>query len=649
MIEFKESKFYKLLQDFFINNDKETFLQMLGEFYNRTEGIIEKDDIQDKLLNELRELYLEFNEKGIDENIVREKVNQFVENNEIIKDVKAKLIINTNKIEDITSQLATIMRYPLLLGIENVDDVKDYRYPYCHVHRYGGKNDGTTDNSKAIQLCVDITEKMRAEGKDLYPIRFESGVYVVKNTIKIKCGTIPEERNTTPITILGYPTRYIDNELGHVGTIIRPQIPNHTNKNYSNLFAINVKYDNVDTNNEIDLMVNTSQIMSNIKINDISFYLSDSESYNEETETGYKVNVIKGYRFRPELKNISANNMNSLVNQPTSDITGTNKNICDFSRYENINFVNIIEYGLRLKECDNSRIIQITNHRPRPTMKAIISIVGGSGITIEQFHSAYHFINNTLTPRQDGTGKTGNKAYILLNGCKSVKIDGTHIERCLADYFVICKNVQGLELKNHFERFFSNGLLRYDGATSNIVLENICRNITLVDEYDDILCENQTEFTNNNISIKNFLKLNYYNENITLSTNNYSALTRDNNNTKKHMRFYTNEVIQQSLDLPIRKFRIMYDSETSSFKVYNNNGSLNNDLTVTFENSVLTVTTVDAKRPFKLLNTSCIYHSAVPVIPYTSLNKIKFYSLEGSKWVDVASAKSNCEIICGIV
>ena len=98
MVEFKESKFYKLLQDFFINNNKETFLQMLAEFYNRTEGIIDKNKNQDELIKELRELYIEFNEKGIDENIVREKVNQFVENNEIIKDVKAKLIINTNKI-----------------------------------------------------------------------------------------------------------------------------------------------------------------------------------------------------------------------------------------------------------------------------------------------------------------------------------------------------------------------------------------------------------------------------------------------------------------------------------------------------------------------------------------------------------------------
>ena len=78
MTKFEESNFYKALQDFFINADKKTFLQFLAEFYNRTEGIINKDNIQDDLIKELRELYLEFNDKGIDENIVREKVNYFL-------------------------------------------------------------------------------------------------------------------------------------------------------------------------------------------------------------------------------------------------------------------------------------------------------------------------------------------------------------------------------------------------------------------------------------------------------------------------------------------------------------------------------------------------------------------------------------------
>ena len=107
MSKFEESNFYKALQDFFINADKKTFLQFLAEFYNRTEGIIDKNKIQDDLIKELRDLYLEFNEKGIDENIVREKVNHFVENNVKIKDIIAKLVKNTNNIKNITSQLDT--------------------------------------------------------------------------------------------------------------------------------------------------------------------------------------------------------------------------------------------------------------------------------------------------------------------------------------------------------------------------------------------------------------------------------------------------------------------------------------------------------------------------------------------------------------
>ena len=109
MVEFKESKFYKLLQDFFINNDKETFIQFLAEFYNRTEGIIIKNDTQDELIKELREMFLLFNEEGIDENIVREKVNYFVENNEKIQDIITKIIKNTNNIKNITSQLDKFM------------------------------------------------------------------------------------------------------------------------------------------------------------------------------------------------------------------------------------------------------------------------------------------------------------------------------------------------------------------------------------------------------------------------------------------------------------------------------------------------------------------------------------------------------------
>ena len=105
MSKFEESDFYKALQDFFINADKKTFIQFLAEFYNRTEGIIDKNNIQDDLIKELRDLYLEFNEKGIDKNIVIQKVNYFLENSVKIKDIISKLITNTNNIKNINTQL----------------------------------------------------------------------------------------------------------------------------------------------------------------------------------------------------------------------------------------------------------------------------------------------------------------------------------------------------------------------------------------------------------------------------------------------------------------------------------------------------------------------------------------------------------------
>ena len=105
MSKFEESNFYKALQDFFINNNKNTFLEMLSEFYNRTEGIIDKNKIQDDLIKELRDLYLELNDKGIDKNIVRQKVNYFLENSVKIKDIIKKLTTNTNNIKNIKSQL----------------------------------------------------------------------------------------------------------------------------------------------------------------------------------------------------------------------------------------------------------------------------------------------------------------------------------------------------------------------------------------------------------------------------------------------------------------------------------------------------------------------------------------------------------------
>ena len=50
MVNYMDSEFYRLLQDFFITKDKNTFIEFLGEFYNRTEEIINKNETQDEII-----------------------------------------------------------------------------------------------------------------------------------------------------------------------------------------------------------------------------------------------------------------------------------------------------------------------------------------------------------------------------------------------------------------------------------------------------------------------------------------------------------------------------------------------------------------------------------------------------------------------
>lgn len=253
MIEFKESKFYKLLQDFFINNNKETFLQMLAEFYNRTEGIIDKNIGQDELIKELRELYIEFNEKGIDENIVIEKVNHFVENNVKIKDILAKLVINTNKIEDNTEKLNENTS-----KIENIssqlEDIEQKIKEINAIVDLGCKNDGTTDNTEILQNAI---EKYKDTGVLLY---FPKGTYchtglTLYSNISIlgespyntKLKNISNTNDSIKLIGEGYewPQEYFIKNI----QITSDKITNDTRKGINNKINRNFIYENVKINN----------------------------------------------------------------------------------------------------------------------------------------------------------------------------------------------------------------------------------------------------------------------------------------------------------------------------------------------------------------------------------------------------------------
>lgn len=75
---FENSNFYKNIQDFFVKNDKNTYLEILAELYNRTEKIYTKSEIETEMLNELKKMFLKFQEDGIDSNIVKDKVTEML-------------------------------------------------------------------------------------------------------------------------------------------------------------------------------------------------------------------------------------------------------------------------------------------------------------------------------------------------------------------------------------------------------------------------------------------------------------------------------------------------------------------------------------------------------------------------------------------
>ena len=241
MSKFEESNFYKALQDFFINADKKTFLQFLAEFYNRTEGIIDKNKIQDDLIKELRELYLEFNEKGIDENIVREKVNYFLENSSKIQDIITKIIRNKNnleqKLELISSNDIAVTRISRLIndgsnnGLSNPQGFCfDGEHYYCAYRQYNGTGDDTLTKIVKYNYHFNvITSTMANYGHGnsicyangfIYITDLKNNVFKLNssdlnliNTFKIPYGITAIAYNNEKFYLLGNEKVYITNDF----------------------------------------------------------------------------------------------------------------------------------------------------------------------------------------------------------------------------------------------------------------------------------------------------------------------------------------------------------------------------------------------------------------------------------------------------
>ena len=96
---------YSNLVNFYNVND-ENFKEFMAELYKKmltTHRDVQyvKEHLTEEIEKQL-EIYLNDGKFNIN---IEEKVNEFLENNQEIKDITAKLIVNTNNIENISSQL----------------------------------------------------------------------------------------------------------------------------------------------------------------------------------------------------------------------------------------------------------------------------------------------------------------------------------------------------------------------------------------------------------------------------------------------------------------------------------------------------------------------------------------------------------------
>ena len=113
---------YNNLTNFYNVND-ENFKEFMAEFYKLTNEAIKKNEIQGDLIKELQRMFKEFNENGIDENTVREKVDYFINNSTIIRNIIKKINLNKEDIKNINEKLEEIKDIK-----SKLDEKADYEY-----------------------------------------------------------------------------------------------------------------------------------------------------------------------------------------------------------------------------------------------------------------------------------------------------------------------------------------------------------------------------------------------------------------------------------------------------------------------------------------------------------------------------------------
>lgn len=574
------------------------------------------------------------------------------------------------RLDGVDSQLDTtnhdidkyILKYPLKLGIEDDLKVKDYRYPYLHVNRYGAIGDGKTDCSEAIQYAVDLAEsyfnRYYYGGGNV--IKFESGVYLITKTIKIKYN---ENAHTTrPIWFEGVSSENIQTVAGGKSTQIMPLIPSQKNLGYASAFSINSTFDG-----DIDLNVCNSgstipvSVCNGITFKNLIIQIGNSIEGNGndlEMIDNYDIVGIKAFNARLSIINCYFHGLNYGVMQPR-----TEGQCNDMSIFQNIKFSYPKYGGLYLTYADCCTISEIQSHYiNRDTFNSLIDIKEGSSITINNIHSAeygdyeYYEEGEEFTPRNLGSGSSGNKSVFKFIGCYGVELSNIYIERPFLDYVVTLESVSNIKIHGYNERFMGNGFIKIKGDCFNVSLGNIYRYGNLIEGYHDIFIDTQNL---RSFKVNNFICRNYYSENLSLNSDyRRSQLTKLYNNTFRKIKINgitKEQYCNYNFNGENLNVVIYYDESSSSFKVatHGEKGITHIFGSPTWETDglVLSPTLLYPFRINSVVNATTGTNILTPILINTA-NEIKIKFFGSSQFVSSPDARMrvsiNIDCICNL-
>ena len=374
---------YNNLTNFYNVND-ENFKEFMAEFYKLTNEAIKKNEIQGDLIKELQRMFKEFNENGIDENTVREKVEYFLENNTKIKNIIKKINLNKDDIKNINSELEDIeTQKASKLSVKELEtrinsftslpsgsttgdaELIDGRtgvfgYNYANIGTSIREQVKTILKTKTFTKAITINDSFNGvlscevsflKGQSVKLKIENNGIF---NDNLIHFGYTDYDGNQVNDIAIALPNTFIEYTFGSDAKEIRAWInPSNKLKNgtinficdYTNTLAEDIKnlYDNINKQNKLNkIVVGDKELFS--KTN--TYAIATGYNFTDSMEISLEPNTKYYLRVDTDCVNATSN---VIVLAVTYESSGEQTNVAFFKQNELISFTTKNERAISLR------------------------------------------------------------------------------------------------------------------------------------------------------------------------------------------------------------------------------------------------------------------------------------------------------------